>query len=193
MQLTSRWTVLLLLLAAPIPALSHGSVTADGDLCRIQVGYLTAHFKIYLPRAHQHQQFCEDLPDRGEAVFVMEYIHDQLSSAAVDFRIIRNVTGLGRFATLNDVNEIEDLEAVTVFYQAARVDNDVLTAIHSFDHAGEYLGIVTASNPNTQRVYSAVFPFEVNHFRLGNLPVFILLLIFIQLAYSLSKRSAHEN
>ncbi|MCW8193433.1 hypothetical protein F6455_01370 [Proteobacteria bacterium 005FR1] len=193
MPFVIRSTVLLLLLAAPCPGMTHGSVTADDDMCRIRVGYLTAHFKIYLPRTHQHQEFCEDLPRSGEAVFVLDYTHRDLSAMAVDFRIIRNVTGLGRFATQRDVDRIDDLESVTVFYQAARVENDALTVLHDFSDAGEYLGIITASDSRTQRVYSAVFPFEVNYLRLEKIPLFILLVLIVQLCYWMSKRSAHEN
>lgn len=184
----TRWAVCILLLATPVVSLAHGSVTADDDLCRIQIGHLTAHFKVYLPRARQHQEFCEDLPESGEAVFVMEYIHSELDSVAVDFRIIRNVTGLGRFATLEDVRSIEDLESATVLYKAARVQPDVFTVLHNFEQTGEYLGIVTATNPQTQRVYSAVFPFEVSYFRLGQIPLFLMLALLVQLSYWLATR-----
>ncbi len=56
----------------PGNALAHGGVVNDGDLCVINIGYLRAHFKIYVPQERQHQDYCEDIPIRGESVFVME-------------------------------------------------------------------------------------------------------------------------
>lgn len=164
-------------------AQAHGSVTAEDDLCVINIGYFKAHFKIHLPRSRQHDEFCEDLPEAGEAIFVMEYIHGDLGTVAVDFRIIKNVTGLGRFAKLEDVEDIDDIDDVTVFYQAPRIEKDVFTVLHHFEENGEFLGIVTATHPETQQVYSAVFPFEVSYTKFGYLPLFIALAILIQLVY----------
>jgi hypothetical protein len=177
-------TALIVLLLGTAPrALGHGSVSADDDLCLIEIGYFTAHFKIYLPRTRQHQEFCEDLPDAGEAVFVMDYIHGDLETVAMDFRIIRNVTGLGRFASLEDVKKIEDLEGATVFYRPAAVQADVYTALHHFQEPGEYLGIVTARHGESDQVYAAVFPFQVGYFEFGYLPLFLILVALVQLGY----------
>ena len=68
--------------------LAHGNVVDDNDICQLEVGFLKAHFKIYLPRTHKREEFCEDLPAPSESVFVMEYEHDLLSSMLIDFRII---------------------------------------------------------------------------------------------------------
>ncbi len=46
---------LALLAAFPCNALAHGGVVDDGDLCVINIGYLKAHFKIYVPEERQHQ------------------------------------------------------------------------------------------------------------------------------------------
>lgn len=176
--------LLFILLSATQPdAQAHGSVTADDDLCVINIGYFRAHFKVHLPRTRQHEDFCEDLPDAGEAIFVMEYIHGDLGTVEVDFRIIENVTGLGRFTQLQDVDKIADLESATVFYQPPSVETDVFTALHDFQSTGEFLGIVTARDPKTEQVYSAVFPFEVGYTGVGYLPLFLLLAVITQFGY----------
>ena len=77
---------------------AHGGVVADGDLCIIGISYLQAHFKIYQPLIDGHEEFCEDLPNATESVFVMEYMHDELARVPIEFRIIHDVTGKGRFA-----------------------------------------------------------------------------------------------
>ena len=177
---------LLIFVAAmslPAFALAHGGVVQDGDLCVIKVNYLRAHFKIYQPRVAGHKQFCEDLPVASESVFVMEYQHDALAGMPIDFRIIRDVTGKGRFANMQDVENIDDLDGVTVFYQPAVIEPDVFTVIHSFAEEGKFIGIVTVSRPDSAQAYAAVFPFEVGFTGIGYWPFFVGFFILIQLQY----------
>ncbi len=165
------------------PVAAHGGVVEEDDICVIKVNYLRAHFKIYQPRISGHEQFCEDLPEATESVFVMEYLHDAMQGMAVDFRIIRDVTGKGRFARLEDVESIDDLDAATVFYRAPFVEPDVYTVSHTFAEEGDFIGIVSARNPGTDAVYAAVFPFEVGFTGWGYWPFILGLLIVIQIQY----------
>lgn len=181
-RLLTACSLLLLLIQMPQLALAHGGVVEEEDLCVIKVNYLRGHFKIYQPLIDGHQQYCEDLPNATESVFVMEYLHDSLRDAAVDFRIIRDVTGKGRFARWEDVEDIDDLDAATIFYRAPVVDPDVFTVIYDFKEEGEFIGIVTA-NVGDGQIYRAVFPFEVGYTGLGYWPFFILLLLAIQFQY----------
>jgi hypothetical protein len=169
-------TVLGLLIAIlPAGAAGHGGVVLEDDVCVIRMGYLKAHFKIYLPRERGHAEYCEDLPEAAEAVFVMEYQHESLAETPIDFRIVRNETGLGRFARQEDLTAL-DLERITVFHQRGIIAPDVFTAVYAFDSPGEYVGIVTAHPPRVgnvsqaNRVYSAVFPFKVGFTGFGFWP-----------------------
>jgi hypothetical protein len=175
--------IFLLLSSLPGLALAHGGVVEEDDLCVIKVNYLRGHFKIYQPLIDGHQEYCEDLPNATETVFVMEYLHDSLADAAVDFRIIRDVTGKGRFARWEDVAEISDLDSATVFYRQPVVDPDLLTVVHDFEEEGDFIGIVTANVDGDEKIYRAVFPFEVGFTGFGYWPFFILLLIAIQVQY----------
>ena len=162
---------------------AHGGVVEEEDLCVIKVNYLRGHFKIYQPLIGGHKEFCEDLPNATETVFVMEYLHESLGEAAVDFRVIRDVTGKGRFARWEDVAGIEDLESATVFYHEPRVDPDLLTVVYDFTEEGDYIGIVTANVDGEERIYRAVFPFEVGFTGLGYWPFFIALVLAVQIQY----------
>jgi hypothetical protein len=166
-------------------AVAHGGVVLEDDLCVIKVSYLRAHFKIYQPRVSGHEQFCEDLPAASESVFVMEYQHDALAGMPIEFRIIRDVTGKGRFARMEDVAQIDDIDSVTVFYQEAVVEPDVFTVIHQFEKEGDFIGIVSATQPDTSKIYAAVFPFEVGFTGIGYWPFFIAVLVLLQLQYLL--------
>src|SRR5687768_15916927 len=79
---------------------AHGSITAEGDLCVIRIGFYTAHFKIFQPDTSQEEEFCEDLPAACSSIFVMDYLHRSLGEEPIEFRIVRDTTGLGRFARL---------------------------------------------------------------------------------------------
>lgn len=178
-----RLILLLFLATASGGVFAHGGVVEEEDLCIIKVNYLRGHFKIYQPLIDGHKEYCEDLPNATESVFIMEYLHDSLREAAVDFRIIRDVTGKRRFARWEDVAEIEDLDAVTVFYRPPSVDPDVLTVIHDFGEEGHFIGIVTANVDGDEQIYRAVFPFEVGYTGFGYWPLIIVLLLAIQFLY----------
>lgn len=172
----------ILLLASQL-VFAHGGVVEEEDLCVIKINYLKGHFKIYQPRVDGHKEYCEDLPNAAESVFVMEYLHEGLGEVPLDFRIIRDVTGKGRFARWEDVEAIGDLDAVTEFYKAPAVEPDVFTVVHEFDVEGDYIGIVTADVADTDRVYRAVFPFEVGYTGLGYWPLIVGMLVLVQVLY----------
>lgn len=172
--------------------LAHGSITAEGDLCVIRIGFYTAHFKIFQPDTSQEKEFCEDLPAGGSSIFVMEYMHQSLGEVPIEFRIIRDVTGLGRFARLEDVNKIADLDAVTVFHQAPVIEPGVFSVLHDFTEEGDFLGIVTVKHPATEQYYLAVFPFHVGPQAWGYLSLFAGIAILSQLSYLFFTGSAQR-
>jgi hypothetical protein len=177
--------VLLLSLLAGPGASAHGGVVEEEDLCIIKVNYLRGHFKVFQPREDGHDEYCEDLPNATESVFVMEYLHDELGRVPIEFRIIRDVTGKGRFARWEDVQEIDDLDAVTVFAKGPIIEPDVFTAVVDFDEEGDYIGMVTAGDAEGGKIYRAVFPFEVGFTGFGYWPYIIGLLVLMQLQYLL--------
>jgi hypothetical protein len=173
----------LVLGLAPRDLLAHGSVTPEDDLCIIRIGYYRAHFKIYLPRTREHSEYCEDIPGTGEAVFVMEYEHSGLGDVPIDFRVIRNVTGQGTFTNLEDVEKIGGLDDITIFHHPAAIQPDVFTYLFQFDDQGEFVGIVTVRQPETGKIYTAVFPFEVGYTGIPVWAWFIVIAIVLQVHF----------
>lgn len=161
----SRASVMLacLLLAAPGDSpRAGGGVVMTGQGCTMHIDFYSARFTAYQPETRGNEEFCENLPDRGPTVFVLDYLHPSLKLVPVDFRIIRNVTGQGRFATWSDVAALGDLEAVTLYYHPPVVRPDASFQVeYDFADEGEYIGIVTAGHPTNDQVYRAVFPFAV--------------------------------
>jgi hypothetical protein len=183
----AQLVILLLLCALHAPTLrAHGSVTAEGDLCLIRIGFYTAHFKVFQPQRSGEREYCEDLPAAAESVFVMDYVHQGLAEIPIEFRIIRNTTGLGRFARLDDVLALGDLDTLTVFHQSPVLEPGVFTALHDFTDNGDFLGLVSVRHPETGELYEAVFPFSVGFRGWGLLPLFVALALAAQALYWLS-------
>ena len=175
--------LVLFVISGQPTAMAHGGVTLQDDLCVIKIAYLRAHFRVYQPLTGRDEQYCEDLPEATESVFVMEYLHDALRETPIDFRIIRDVTGKGRFARWDDVQKITDLEAVTVFHQPTLIEPDVFTVVHRFTDEGDYIGIVSATPPGTGSMQTAVFPFAVGFTGFGYWPLILGLLMIVQIQY----------
>jgi len=155
-------------------------------MCVINIGFYTAHFKIFQPQTSGNEEFCEDLPVSGQSVFVMEYLHTLLGEVPIEFRITKNETGLGRFTRLADVQAIGDLEAVTVFHKKPVIEKDVYTISHVFESDGDYLGLVSVRYPDTEEQYMAVFPFHVGKINWGFGPLILGLAVLAQLGFLLA-------
>jgi hypothetical protein len=177
---------LMVVLLALLPGrlLAHGSVSAEDDRCLINIEFMQAHFTVFQPEARGSDEFCENIPEVTRSVFVMEYLHTLLNEMEIDFRIIRDVNNLGRYADWEDVEAMEDIEEVTVFYQRPRIEEGgFYRASHDFQERGTYIGIVTADHPTEDRQYNAVFYFRVGGRPLGTWPLFIALALILQGAY----------
>lgn len=143
-------------------AIAGGGVVLSEDTCIITIGFYTAHFTGYQPQSSRNEQFCEDLPHTGETIFVLEYLHSSMREVPIDFRIIRNESGLGKFINAEDVAALGDLAALSVFYRSPEIHADGTFSIdHVFAEEGDYIGVVTAGHPTTDAIYTAVFPFAV--------------------------------
>ena len=165
-------------------ALAHGGVFVEDDLCVIQIGFFKAHFTVYQPETKANEEFCEDLPDVSDTLFVLDYLHESLKLLAVDFRIIKDATGRGRAARWEDIEKLGDIEEHTVYYQRPMIAPDaVLTAEYGFNNEGNYIGIVTTKQPGNEKIYRAVFPFKVGINKIGYLPLFIFLIILLEIFY----------
>ena len=171
---------LTIALASIVPyAFSGGGVVLSNDTCTITIGFYDAHFTAYQPETSGNEEFCEDLPNDGQTIFVLDYLHGSLKEVPVDFRIIRDTNALGRFVRWQDVQAIQDIDTLTVFYQSPVVETDASLSIEmSFAEDGDYIGIVTAGHPSNDKTYNAVFPFRVGQTPLSFLywlPVLVVL------------------
>jgi hypothetical protein len=180
----AAWLAAALLGWLPIAVFGHGSVAAEDDRCIISINFMEAHFTVFQPENTGNEEYCENVPDVTRSVFIMEYLHDLLSEMRIDFRIVRDINGVGRYASWEDIEAIDDLQAATVHYEPPRVeDGGFYQTSYSFNERGSYIGVVTAEHPTEDRQYNAVFWFRVGGRPWGTLPLFIGLLAVLQLGY----------
>jgi hypothetical protein len=164
-------------------ASAHVSVFMDKNVCTLRIGIFEARLALYQPRTQGQQQFCESVPAVGETVFVMQYTHGALDKVPIEFRIIKDVTGRGAYATRADIARAGGVEDATVFYRAPSVTPDVLSVVHDFDEPGWYIGMVTVKHPSLDKSYTAVFPFKVGFAGFGKWPWLVALALVVQLFY----------
>ena len=163
---------------------SHGGVAFEEDLCVITINFMQAHFTVFQPEVSQNEEFCEDIPSATTSVFVMEYLHHLLQEMYIDFRIVRDINNVGQYASWEDIEGLDDLEAATVFYQPPTIeDGGYYRASYAFEERGTYIGVVTAEHPTEDRNYNAVFYFQVGGRDWGTIPYFIALLLIVQGGY----------
>lgn len=182
-----RWhysLIFLLGLLFSTQAAGHGGVAFEDDLCVINIDFMQAHFTVFQPETSESTEYCEDIPNVTRSVFVMEYLHDLLTEMVLDFRIVRDVNDVGRFASWEDIEAIDDLEAATVFYEAARMEEGgFYRTSYKFLEKGTYIGVVTADHPTEDRNYNAVFYFRVGGRDWGTIPIFLALGMLLHLGY----------
>lgn len=140
----------------------HGGVSVDDDVCVIRVGPYKAHFTGYQPEKRATQEFCEDIPVVGKAIFVLDYISDDLRVMDTDFRIIKDVNNIGNKAVLADLGSEQDIEKATIYYnEPTKYPRGTINVRFEFPSEGRYIGLVSATHPDSGREYTSVFPFQV--------------------------------
>lgn len=159
----SRLTAFTAMAVWATQALAGGGLILRDDVCIITIGFYEAHFTAYQPDTRGSEEFCRNFPDIGETIFVLDYLHAGLKQVPVDFRIIRDTTGLGQFVRWEDVEAMDDLQDRTVFYRPAAIEPGGSYRIqYKFLDGGDYIGMVTAGHPSNDKTYNSVFAFSVD-------------------------------
>ncbi len=146
-----RWLLCALAFLATFgitSANAHGGLAMDADFCKLRVGRYLMHFVGYQPdSSNATKEFCEDIPETGATIIVLDYIDDALRDLPTEVRVIR------------DTGDESNLEAVSVFHLPAKVyPSGSLSLEHNFKEGGRYVGLVTVHGPEK---YVSRFPFSV--------------------------------
>lgn len=177
---------LLALIAATSQA--HGGVSMEDDGCIMRIGSYRAHFAGYQPELRSTQEFCEDIPEVGRAIIVIDYLDSALRSRSVDFRILRDVRNLEAKARYDDLGGTKAIEATGIYrLPPATYPKGTITIDHRFSEAGWYIGLLSVIDPVSGGTVHSVFPFRVGvHSWQRYVPVFIVVIAFPLILYRLT-------
>lgn len=171
-------------------AMAHGGVSVEEDLCVMKLGPYKSHFTGYQPERRSTQEFCEDIPEIGNVVLVMDFISDELRSMKTDFRIIKDVKEVGVSARYEDLGTKEDIENATVFYQSPKqYPHGTLNVSYRFDGPGDFIGLVTSTSSGGGE-HVSVFPFTVG--KTSNLGYLVGFLLAALVSYGLYRYSQRQ-
>jgi hypothetical protein len=133
-------------------ALAHGAVTMENDICKMQIGRMFMHFTGYQPQ-NSRAEFCQDIPEIGRAIIVLDMVDKELRDTPITFEVIRasTSTSIRDFDTVDRKDIIVKLDRRT--YPSGSIKADMI-----FNEPGSYVGMVKA-DLGTPVV--AVFPFSV--------------------------------
>lgn len=146
---TTALVVLACALAGGLrPAFGHGALSGDDDACKLSIGPYSMHFIGYQPSQSGNTEFCEDIPNTGQTIIVLESIDEMLKDMEVGIRI----------ATASPAGA--ENEADVIFEQPYRGNSrGSITVMQNFGSKGNFIGIVSARSSDNE--YVARFPFSV--------------------------------
>lgn len=135
-------------LLLPGAAAAHGGLSMDEDMCKLRVGPYLMHFVGYQPEGTTGpKEFCEDIPETGRTVVVLDYINEELRDLPTEVRVIR------------DTGDESNLDAVTVLHVPAKVyPSGSLSFELDFAEPGRFVGLVTVMDKEKRL---SRFPFSV--------------------------------
>ena len=148
-QFLTRAIVCLMVFALGAPfavKAQHGHELA-ANTCVIHMGSYKMYFSSYQPDTHHEHQFCQELPDTGNTVVVLDFVERELRSVPVEFRIIR------------DTGSEQDLDAITIVHYPAKVyPKGSIDVKHNFEQPGKFI-VLTSLGDNQEHL--ARFHFSV--------------------------------
>ena len=142
-------------------AQAHGGLALAEDMCRLTIGPYNMHFTGYQPDNSRNKEFCEDIPETGRTVVVLDYMEDALRPLTTEIRVIR------------DTGSEQDLQAITVLHLPPKVyPAGSINFEYSFDKPGKFIGLVTVGDK--QDLVSR-FPFSVGETKIPMPPGYFMI------------------
>ena len=139
-------------LGASGEAYAHGGVSINEGQCIMKIGPDTMSFTGYQP-IKSRETFCDDIPDVGPTIIVLDAQQDELRDMTLDIRILRNV---------GQKDDKENMEGNTeVYVPPKKYKTGTLNFEYNFAQNGNFIGLVTARNDDGSKEYVSRFPFSV--------------------------------
>lgn len=138
-------------------AWAHGGVSIEFDKCVLKIGSYLMHFTGYQPETSGGTEFCEDIPQAGHAIIVMDFVDTQLRKLDADLKIVQADSWPAAQAY-----KPGDKGKEVLYYPAKKYQGGSITVDYNFPEPGYFVGIVTAEGANHEKIAS-LFPFSVGY------------------------------
>jgi len=145
-------------------AMAHGDVGQEGGRCIMRIGPYMMNFTGYQPQTKGQETFCDDIPDAGRTIIVLDVEqksggaaddlvnYNELREMNIDFRVLRNV---------GQAKDEENMEANTELYVPPKAyPLGTLHFEYDFKNPGKFIGLLSATDEHG-RTYVSRFPFSV--------------------------------
>lgn len=132
-------------------AFAHGGLSLEDDYCILTLGKYEMHFSGYQPENNGPKEFCEDIPETGNTIIVLDFMHNELRKLPVEIRIIQDTKNKEEPLNLNNITIYKkDFN----WYKTGTV-----SLKYNFKNKGKFIGLVTTKE-NGEFIVSR-FPFSV--------------------------------
>ena len=140
---------------------SHGGLSLEDDYCVLRLGAYKIHFSGYQPENNGPKEFCEDIPEVGKTIVVLDFIDRELRGWPLEVRIIK------------DVEDQTNIENITIYHKAFNTyPNGTLNFKHTFENKGKYVGLVTTKK---DEFITSRFPFSVGIDKKSNAYIYYII------------------
>jgi hypothetical protein len=138
-------------------------------------------FTGYQPQKSR-EQFCDDIPDIGPTIIVLDAQQNELRDMTLDIRVLRNV---------GQKTDEENQEANTEIYvKPKKYNTGTLNFEYDFKTKGNFIGLVTARSDNGSKVYVSRFPFAVGETAGKDFTIYAFFTVVGMVAFGLWYRSS---
>lgn len=165
------------------PVFAHGGVSAEADLCVLNLGPYRVHFTGYVVEGQKTREFCEDIPNTGRVIIVLDFIDDFLRTHEIGVKFAET-------ESLKD--DPEDQGEIVHSVPKAVYKGGTIKMEMEFDQPKYFVGIVSAEGPSGEQ-YISRFPFGVGQNNWFGSWTFIILTILVILSVFLIWRLIRRN
>ncbi len=117
--------------------------------CAAQMGPNVITFSFYQP-TQSRSQFCEDIPETGPTIVVVDTMQDELRDMMVEIRIVAA-----------DPKGDDGAAPTEAYLPPAQFQAGVIQLQHDFKRQGDYVALVRARSADGRKEYNARFAFSV--------------------------------
>lgn len=118
--------------------------------CAAQMGPNVITFSFYQP-TQSRSTYCQDIPETGPTILVVDTMQDELRDMSVELRIVR--------AAATDDEEMAAQNEARL--APAQFRTGVIELEHDFKEKGNFVALVRARSDDGRKEYNARFPFSV--------------------------------